>query len=80
MSAATLPLVNFAKLYGFSFTKAKELVRQGFIPVLKRENDKCMLIVNRKLYDELAYANKLTVPKSERSVLASKKKEQENEI
>ena len=80
MSAATLPLIDFAKLYGFSFTKAKEFVRQGFIPVLKREDDQCMIIVNRKLYDELAYANKLVVPRSERSVLASKKKAQENEI
>ena len=76
MTATTQSLRLFAEEQGYSMTKARELIRQGFIPVLPREDENCMIIVNKKLYDDLNEAGLLVVPRSERSV--NKQKEEGN--
>lgn len=68
MAASVQTVKKFSLETGISITKVKELIRQGVIPEVPRENDTCMQLVNKVLFDELLESNLIVIPLSERSI------------
>lgn len=79
MAASTQTVALFAREQGVSTSKVKEWIRQGVVPELAREDENCMQMVNKALFDELVKNNMIMIPCSERSVKHKKTSVKKNE-